>query len=235
MSPMPVWNDPKLKGGTMVRGALWLVQEVGEGNTFTKHDVRTAFPEISQADRRIRDLRAFGWVIDSSTNDVTLHPEEQRLVKIGAAVWDPRERREVAVASVTAKERKQVFERDGYMCTACGISGGESYPGDESKSAVLSVRRRDVRAADGSMRKVLVTECALCRSGGNEGTADLGRFLADTNDLEILDRRRLARWIQMGRRGSTPLERAWTAYRLLPADMRAEAQSALSCREAGAP
>jgi hypothetical protein len=43
MSPR-VWNDPKLKVGSMVRAALWLVEEVGEGNTFTKEQLREAFP-----------------------------------------------------------------------------------------------------------------------------------------------------------------------------------------------
>lgn len=230
MSSMPVWNDPKLKGGTMVRGALWLVQEVGEGNTFTKHDVRTAFPGVSQADRRIRDLRDYGWVIDSSTYDVTLQPEEQRLVKVGAAVWDPRERRAAAPETVTAKERKQAFERDNFMCTVCGISGGEPYPEDGNKSAVLSVSRRTIRDAAGSVHEVLVTECAYCRNGSNNHVMDVSQFLAGADDLESQDRRRLDRWIQRGRRGSTPLERVWTAYRLLPAQARLEAQSALGSR-----
>ncbi|NVC25124.1 hypothetical protein E7Z53_17010 [Kocuria salina] len=231
MSSTPAWNDPDSKAGTMVRGALWLVQEVGEGNTFTKHDVRTAFPEVSQADRRIRDLRAYGWVIDSNTHDVTLQPEEQRLVKIGAAVWDPRERRAAAPEAVTAKERLQAFKRDNFMCTLCGISGGDPYPEDENKIAVLAVSRRTIQSSDGASHIVLVTECSLCRNGSDSGSADIGRFLAATDDLEPQDLRRLERWIYRGRRGSTPLERAWTTYRLLPAQARPQAQSALNNRK----
>jgi len=230
MSSTPAWNDPDSKAGTMVRGALWLVQKVGEGNTFTKHDVRTAFPGVSQADRRIRDLRAYGWVIDSNTHDASLQPEEQRLVKIGAAVWDSQERRAAAPETVTAKERLQAFKRDNFMCTVCGISGGDPYPEDENKIAVLALSRRIVQDSNGTTHTVLVTECSLCRNGGTSESVDIGRFLAATDDLEPQDLRRLERWILRGRRGSTPLERAWTAYRLLTEEARTQAQSALTNR-----
>jgi hypothetical protein len=65
----------------MITGALWLAAEVGEGGVFTKEQVRQAFPGISQADRRIRDLRDYGWVIHTNTDDASLASGEQRLVK----------------------------------------------------------------------------------------------------------------------------------------------------------
>jgi hypothetical protein len=63
---LPRWNDRNLKGGTMIRTALWLVSEIGEGNSFTKEQHRAAFSGIAQADRRLRDLRDHGWVIPGS-------------------------------------------------------------------------------------------------------------------------------------------------------------------------
>lgn len=39
---LPSWTDTKY--GTMKRAALWLVTVVGEGNVFTKEDVKGAFP-----------------------------------------------------------------------------------------------------------------------------------------------------------------------------------------------
>ncbi|NED80912.1 hypothetical protein G3I76_12555, partial [Streptomyces sp. SID11233] len=65
--------------GGRVRVALWLVSVVGEGNPFTKTELRTAFPDESQIDRRLRDLRDWGWVIHNSRDDESLRPEEQRL------------------------------------------------------------------------------------------------------------------------------------------------------------
>lgn len=226
--PLPAWNDPELKVGTMVRGALWLVQEIGEGNTFTKEQLRDAFPGISQADRRLRDLRDYGWVILTNTEDASLMAEDQRFVKAGVAVWDPAARRAAAPQkAVSAKEKQAVMARDDYMCTVCGISGGEAYLDDSNQTAVLSVTRRETVLPNGREETLLVTECKRCRSGSNGSKAHADEVLADIRALNPADQRRLARWIERGRRGSTSLERAWNAYRRLPADARDEIRSLL--------
>lgn len=223
---LPAWNDPKLKGGTMIRGALWLVQEIGEGNTFTKEQLREAFPGISQADRRLCDLRDYGWVILTNTEDATLMAEDQRFIKAGVPVWDPAARRAAAPQkTVSAKERQAVMARDDYMCTVCGISGGESYVDNSHQSAVLSVTRRATALPNGRTETLLVTECKRCRSGSDDSPAPADEVLTDIKALDPADQRRLARWIARGRRGSTPLERAWNAYRRLPASARDEIRS----------
>lgn len=79
---MPSWENEKL--GTMKRAALWLVDVVQEGGTFTKEDVKGAFPGVSQADRRVRDLRAHGWKIDTAREDASLGQHEQRFVAAGS-------------------------------------------------------------------------------------------------------------------------------------------------------
>ncbi|MGA4539045.1 hypothetical protein ACPA54_03545 [Uniformispora flossi] len=224
---LPVWNDPNSKAGTMVRGALWLMQEVGEGGTFTKEDLRQAFPGVAQADRRIRDLRTHGWVILASTEDATLMAEEQRFVRAGVPVWDPAARRAGASKAVTAKERLDAMDRDDFMCTVCGISGGDVYLEDSNQTAVLSATRRETVMPDGRRETLLVTECKRCRSGSGGGTADAAGLLGDIRALDAEDRRRLVRWMERGRRGSTPLDRAWNAYRRLPADARAALKASL--------
>ncbi|AWK12873.1 hypothetical protein DDQ41_12295 [Streptomyces spongiicola] len=212
----------------MIRGALWLVQAIGEGNTFTKEQLREAFPGVSQADRRLRDLRDFGWVILTSTEDATLLSEDQRFVKAGVPVWDPAARRAAAPQKpVSAKEKQSIFTRDDYMCTICGISGGESYPEDSNQTAVLSVTRRTTVLPDGREDVLLVTECKRCRAGNDGSPARADEVLEDIRALDASERRRLARWIERGRRGSTPLDRAWNAYRRLPAAARDEVRSAL--------
>jgi hypothetical protein len=201
--PLPAWNDPELKAGTMVRGALWLVQVIGEGNTFNKERIREAFPGISQADRRIRDLRDYGWVMLTSTEDATLTAEDQRF------------------------EKQAVLARDHYMCTVCGISGGESYHDDSNQTAVLSITRRRTVLLDGSEESLLVTECKRCRAGSDGPIARADEALAEIKALDPADQRRLLRWMERDRRGTTPLERAWNTYRRMPADARDELRSAL--------
>src|SRR4051812_10176096 len=181
----------------MVRGALWLVQVIGEGNTFTKNQLRDAFPGVSQVDRRIRDLRDYGWVVYSSAEDATLLREDQRFVRAGVPVWDPKARRANAPEkAITPKERQAALARDGYMCTLCGISGAEPYPDDAVMTAVLAVSRRSVSGEDGRENQVLVTECKRCRSGGGPDPLDVKDAVAAAAELGPGERRRLLRWME---------------------------------------
>jgi hypothetical protein len=207
----------------MVRGALWLLQVVGEGNTFTKNQLRDAFPRVSQIDRRIRDLRDYGWVVYSSAEDASLLAEDQRFVKAGVPIWDPEARRAAAPQkTISAKERQAVLTRDGYMCTLCGISGGEPYPDDSLMTAILAVSRCTVSGAHGHETQVLVTECKRCRSGGGRDPLDAKDAVAAASNLAPGELRRLLRWMERGRRGSTELDRAWAAYLRVPAEQRNE-------------
>lgn len=219
----PTWDDPDLSAGAMVRGGLWLLQVVGEGNTFTKNELRDAFPGISQVDRRIRDLRDYGWVVYSSTEDATLMAEDQRFVKAGVAVWDPKARRAAAPhKAIPSKERQGALVRDGYMCTLCGIAGGEPYPDDAVMTAVLSVFRRAVTGTDGRETEVLVTECKRCNAGRGDPHVDARDVLTAARQLGSGELRRLLRWVERGRRGSTELDRAWGAYLRVPSEQRRE-------------
>lgn len=225
---VPVWNDPLLKAGTMVRGALWLLTEVGEGNTFTKASLRDAFPGISQIDRRIRDLRKYGWVIYASTEDASLASDEQRFVSRGSDIWDPASRKKVDNGAITAKQRREVMAADGYQCAVCGIAGGETYADSVLASAVLSVSRRPVHLPDGSSEMQLITECNRCRSGDSESEpVDLRRVLTDVEQLDEDDLARLRRWVDRDRRGPTPLDRIWTSYRQMPTHSRRQFQETL--------
>lgn len=225
---LPRWDDPDLKGGTMIRGALWLLQEVGEGNTFTKEMIRKAFPGVSQADRRIRDLRDYKWIIRTYTEDATIAREDQRFVKAGVAVWDPAARRAAAPEkNLSAKERQDVLARDDFMCTQCGIAGGESYPDDSNLTAVLLVRSRSVILDGGREAVQLATECRRCQAGHDGSPAQVDELLAIIEALDERDRHRMRRWVAAGRRGATPLERAWSLYRRLPADARDDVRALL--------
>ncbi|SDL09306.1 hypothetical protein SAMN05428985_109111 [Nocardioides sp. YR527] len=207
----------------MIRGALWLVQVVGEGNTFTKNQLREAFPGVSQVDRRIRDLRDFGWVVYSSAEDASLLAEDQRFVKMGVPVWDPKARKDAAPQkAIPSKDRQAILARDGYMCTLCGISGGEPYPDDAVMTAVLAVSRRTVTTEHGHEKVVLVTECKRCRAGHNDAPIPASEAVAAALELDSRDLRRLLRWIERGRRGTTDLDRAWATYRRVPTDMQGE-------------
>lgn len=223
----PKWNDPALKAGTRIRTALWLITEVGVGNSFTKEQHRAAFPGISQADRRLRDLRKDGWVIHTSAEDVSLNSDEQRLVTVGAAIWERGRKRKKDVA-ITAKQRKAVLAQSDYQCSVCGIAGGEAYPDAPHITAVLGVSTRTVTLRDGTVDKTLVAECKLCKSGHAKEAFDLPALLAEFECLSDVDRLVMFAWINKGRRSR--LDRLWRQYRCLSDDLRKDVSQQITAK-----
>ncbi|MFI5532474.1 hypothetical protein ACIA8O_28475 [Kitasatospora sp. NPDC051853] len=211
----------------MKRAALWLVEVVGVGGVFTKEDLRQAFPGVSQIDRRMRDLRDFGWVIHTNREADDLDPFEQRFVERGDPVWEPgRGTRAKGTIAIGAGKRRETISGDGNMCRSCGITPGAEYD-DTRDTAQLDIARRRVRRPDGTEEIELVTECQRCRLGGRQLVVDVGDVVRFVERLSEQDRLVLAGWIAADERDFRPAERAWSRYRALPADSRAEVRSAL--------
>ncbi|MBF6423974.1 hypothetical protein [Nocardia cyriacigeorgica] len=221
---MPSWRDTDL--GTMKRVALWLLQEVGVGAMFTKSQLREAFPETSQIDRRMRDLRDFDWRIDTNREDPALGTHEHRFVRQGAAVWEPGKATRKSGVTITAAERHTVMMRDGHKCRSCGIGPGEQYP-ETYASSQLDVARRSVKMPSGETSVQLILECNRCRVGGRDMTADLAEVLTRISRLSSYERKMLAGWVEQDARNFSETEAIWADYRTLPADARDEVRAAL--------
>ena len=215
----------------MKRAALWLVAEVGEGEVFTKAQLRDAFPDTAQIDRRMRDLREFGWQIDTRREDPHLEAHEQRFAKTGDPVWMPGAAKRQRAGGVSAAQRREVFTRDDNICRSCGIAGGALYSDGSYESAQLDIARRAVVKPGGEESVELVTECNRCRVGGRFLKADLGRLLAAIDGLGALERRVFTGWIDADKRELALIERLWGDYRSLPAESRDEVRDALRARQ----
>ncbi|GAA0512129.1 hypothetical protein [Saccharopolyspora thermophila] len=218
----PSWQDSSY--GSMARAALWLEAEVGEGNIFTKHQLREAFPDVSQIDRRLRDLRSYGWQIHTRREDASLRQEEQRYVRKGAEVWLPGNAKAKPKASLTAAQRSKIMSDDGFLCRSCGVAAGDFYE-DGVSTAQLDIARKLVRLLDGSTEVQLVTECNRCRVGGRGRTVDLGQVIDSARSLEPLEKEILAGWMQRDRRSFGDLEKLWAAYRALPEESREQVRN----------
>jgi hypothetical protein len=203
----------------MKRVALWLVTDVGEGSEFTKESLRRSFPGVSQVDRRMRDLREFGWRIDTNREDPGLNPDQQRFVQAGLPVWEQGVTRPRKTAAIGAARRREVIAADGNLCRSCGITPGQTYAGTY-EMAQLDIARREVRDADGTTEIKLVTECNRCRVGGRGLVADLGATLRGVGALSSIERRVLAGWIKADKRDFSTVERLWSDYRSLPEESR---------------
>lgn len=227
----PVWNDPELNAGTKVKVALWLLDVVGEGNVFTKAQLREAFPGVEQVDRRMRDLRPHGWVINTNREDPGLPLNTLRFARMGDAVWDPRARRSTS-PELSSRERSAVLAADDYMCTVCGIAGGDEYPDSHrGETAQLSVSSKKEILADGSEERRHVTQCKRCKAGGAQDSApQLADVLQVIDMLSTAEREELAQWVRRGRRIPRRVDQLWTEYRRLPSASRKDVAERLRTR-----
>lgn len=225
----PDWRDEGL--GTRIRVALWLMEK-GEGAVFEKQELRSAMPGVEQIDRRMRDLRPAGWVIHTYRDRADLKPDQLRLSVIGTHVWEP-EKRGTGLRSISAKVRREVYERDGHKCIRCGVTPGEEYddaPGTFARLTLGHVRPHK----SGSAARVedLVTECDRC----NENVKHLTGVQLDTDQVwdritELPKRQKaeLLKWMIADRRTpASDSERRWAEYRQLPGAARDDLQRRLA-------
>ncbi|MEU3265542.1 HNH endonuclease [Streptomyces bacillaris] len=201
---VPGWREGR--GGGLVRGALWLLQEVGIGNVFTKVQLRESFPDIAQIDRRIRDLRDWGWVIDTSREDASLKQSEQRFVKAGIRVWDPVERKK-RLRLVDASPRRIATGGAEFTCELCGRVAA----GSEFHAAHRTALANGGRDEPGNL-KVLCSDCQAA-DDSEGGVSELANRAAL---LPFRERTRLLTWIALGERPRTPIEDIWARYQQLP-------------------
>lgn len=155
----------------MVSVAIWLKDKVGLGEVFTKQDLREAFPNISQVDRRMRDLREFRWVIDTNKEDGALLPHELRLVFIGDAVWAPGAKRKTG--GITPKVRRALMVDADFACRACGVRAGTPFPDEPRVTATLGISTvKALNEPAGEVTRVVL--CQKC-AGLSKDLTDLQR------------------------------------------------------------
>ncbi|MFI2783084.1 hypothetical protein [Streptomyces sp. ALB3] len=220
---LPSWENEKL--GTMKRAALWLLTVVQEGGTFTKEDVKSAFPGISQADRRVRDLRDYGWKIDTHREDASLGQSEQRFVAAGQPVWEPGKATKSS-AALTETQRRAILTRDGNRCRSCGITPGQTYSGT-FETAQIDIARRKVKLPNGTWSVQPIAECNRCRVGGRTLEADLAGVLGGVQKLGGLQLQTLKDWVAADEREFSIVERLWADFRTLPAEARDKVRASL--------
>lgn len=222
------------KPPSIVLVAEHLAHVVGEGTTFTMEQVREAIPGVSQIDRRMRELRQLDWVIDTYRTDPTLQPSELRVTTIGERVWEPGARRRPD-KGVSASARSQVYRRDDYRCTVCGIEKGEEYaePSLRGKKARLTIGHYLPKARGGDPSDVanMRTECALC----NEAVRDLTPTIEDFEmiktelaNMKNAEKEEIARWQLAGERDRSRTELLNSRINRLPAARRDEIRRLLA-------
>lgn len=208
----------------MKKAALWLADMVGEGEVFTKGELREAIPGVSQIDRRVRDLRDHGWILSTRAEDLDLELDEQRLVKIGGHVWVEGYKPPVKAIGPTPKQRQEAFELSNHRCVECGATAGEPFFDDVLTTVKLTVV--------GSPDSGWVASCQQCKKGGILPSS-IVEFLSAFSDLDSSEKRVFSEWMRAGLRESTPLDRAWDHFRRLSAAERPDALSVVQAEVRG--
>ncbi|MFN8214778.1 MAG: HNH endonuclease [Candidatus Nanopelagicales bacterium] len=229
---MPDYRDQTIKMGSMVRCACWLATAVGEGGVFTKAQLRDAVPGVEQIDRRMRDLRDFGWRIDESRMTSDLQPDELRLVRIGVPVWDHDARKAAKKGGISSKVRQEVFHRDGHACVRCGAAAGEYFDDEPGVRVRLTAAHLYPSTMGGKATAAdLVTACQRCNEAIREQTPnylDEQQVLARMRSLGRTDRLRLLQRMRTRRRETDKVDDVWRAYLQLPGVERSVVEEALA-------
>ncbi|MFF7076037.1 hypothetical protein [Streptomyces lavendulae] len=184
-----------------VRVAEFLVA-VGEGNVFTRSDLVAALPDVAQADRRMRELRDFGWQIANYKTDLSLQMDEFRLVKLGTRL-DLGEQPEQSLRHrLSHTQRLHAFREADFLCQACGVAAGGAYADEPNVEAAMltAVRTGDSGSSDATAN--LMVLCQRCYAGlGAKRQAPIKpeEVLAHARTLSRRDQLRLYQLMRQGR------------------------------------
>lgn len=229
--------------GQIRRSSKVLVAEyiasVGEGNRFTKLDLAKAVPGFSQVDRRMRDLRECGWVIDNYKVNSTLKPDEYLVQQIGVRV-DLGERPPTSGRkSIGGAKRRRIFERDGNLCVICGMPAGKPFPDAPERLAVLTIGHvvpvaRGGTDDDSNLR----AECQRCGDESRDNTIDPPTaesvLTQATNVGGRAKKVRLLDWMVQGQRAPDDIERVFIEWRRLPRDAQEDVKKKFSTQVSSA-
>lgn len=198
----------------------YLINHVGVGGVFTMQEIREAIPNVSQIDRRMRELRQTipPWVIRSAQSDASLALNTYRLDVIGG---------EEMAKLPSSKVRREVFESSSHRCQVCGIGVGEEYreyPGELARLQLghwVPLEQGGSATSKGNLR----AECHRCNGGirnltGLSVTAESveARALA----LPRKSREDLVQWVRQGSRDVSTAEVLYYELRSLPLDAQNE-------------
>lgn len=226
-------TSPQVRQTSMVQVAAYLA-EVGEEGKFKKLELVKAVPNVSQADRRMRDLRSMGWEIDNYKVNPSLKPDEYLIRKVGVRV-DLGEKAPITRKTISGPKRRRIFERDGHACQVCFTAGGSEYADVPGRIATLTIGhivpvKRGGSNEDGNLR----TECQRCNDESRDLTdnpPDKDEVLMRvTNVGGVKDKRELFAWMQAGHREQSAKDRAFVDWARLPVAQRLEVLAALAAQ-----
>lgn len=210
------------------------IANVGEGEIFTKQEMLAEVTGVSQADRRMRDLREVGWKIENYKDNPRLRPDQYLLKTIGVKVHegekpDP----DVGRKAISGAKRRRILDRDGATCQVCFTPGGAEFADLPGKVARLTIGHIvPVNRHGGDEDENLRTECQRC----NEDSRDLTLAPPELEEIKMRvrsiggrkEKAELFNWMKRGSRPISDKERLFIDWARLPYSLRQEVQLELA-------
>lgn len=226
-------STPEIRQSSVVRVAAYIA-EIGEGNKFKKLDLFSAVPGVSQADRRMRDLRTMGWVIDNYKMNPSLTPDEYLVRSIGIRV-DLGEKAPAARRTISGARRRRILDRDAHRCQSCGAVAGAPFWDAPERIATLTIGHIiPVARGGGDEDNNLRAECQRCNDEARDNSDDPETAAAvlthAMNVGGLKEKRLLWGWMQAGRRAPDDKERVFNEWARLPHAQRHEVMNALAAQ-----
>lgn len=169
---LEVWPGTRKKFGGEPRICAWLWFNKEIGDTFTMRELRDNLgrivpEEAEHFNRRLRTLRACEWQIPSNGHDPSIPVGVYRLDRKGERIWLKEESRRKN--TISQRDRRLVFDRDGSRCKVCGVGNGESYPGEPGTKAQLTIGHRIPRGK-GLLVGAKPTVLTICEQNARDAT-----------------------------------------------------------------
>ncbi|MEU6184777.1 HNH endonuclease [Nocardia sp. NPDC047038] len=211
---LPFYPGTKRPYGAVNKIAAWLYFNKRVGDRFTIRELREAVgtdnaPNYQEHfNRRLRELRALGWLLPSSQEDAELRTDEYR---VGVKGWHPGAGPRPKFSSrISPAVQRTVFDRDGRRCVICGVASGEPYPAAPTEMAAITIGHRIPQKFGGSDDiDNLQVECQRCNEPMREEAGlpvTFDEVYAQIRRLKRAEKETMLRWMRSGRRSRSRLD-----------------------------
>lgn len=129
------------------------------GKIFNSRELQQVAGGAVEFARRLRELRAEGWKIETHKDDVKLKPGQWVL-------RSSEQGKGIAFARGISREtRARVLERNGYTCQMCGVAAGDIHPHDNRRVTLHMGHIIDKSKGGKNEMSNLRALCSVCNEG----------------------------------------------------------------------
>lgn len=149
------------------------------GKTASSAELRDVADGAVEFARRLRELRAEGWQIETVKDDPKLKKDQYvlRSGEKGKAISFARE--------ISKETRARVLERNGYTCQMCGVAAGDMHPHNGRQASLHMGHIVDKSKGGSDDASNLRALCSVC----NEGLQNIKPMPPKSRDLLVHLRR----------------------------------------------